>query len=644
MTTEPTLTPQGLAALTYAERGWPVLPLHAPREGGCSCGKADCSSIGKHPRTANGLLEASTDTATVTKWWTDWPEANVGLRSGVWADMLDLDSLSAVAFFEDTVKGHGGNPQTLPAVFTNKGLHFYFAPTGSRNLAGFRPGWDWRGTNGYVVAPPSLHASGHLYQWRCGVNGTVPPAPGWLLQLMQERPRTTLTPGEPITEGQRNAALASLAGVMRRKGMGSVAIEAALLEENRTRCRPALGDAEVRQIAQSVGRYQPALATPPAPVIPSIRICDVAETPPAPDIIEGVFPARFPSSLYGAGGNLKSYIGLYALLCITSGQRFLGRQVTRAPAMFVDWELDADTTARRARQLARGLGLPGVPDTLRYLNATRPLLELVGQLENEIADHGLQVLVLDSLGLAIAADTKTEEAILPAMGALRDLHVATVLIDHQSRIQTDQSYGDKEQYGSVYKGNLARGIWQLERADPGTDPAVVDLVLRNKKTTFGLLGEHLGLRVTFGARGVKVDAIDAASSPSLAGKLPAKDRVLAALTAEPGITVDDLAEFTGISAKTAQNVLAQLRAGGQATANRDSRRTPYKWYPSPSVPSVGTLSIPTEALSVPRGTPPLGGVYPGRDTEVDRVEEAIGTLGTQTGTLKDGDDPEGGLL
>ena len=42
-------------ALTYIGRGWPVIPLHCPVSGGCSCGDASCARVGKHPRTRRGL-------------------------------------------------------------------------------------------------------------------------------------------------------------------------------------------------------------------------------------------------------------------------------------------------------------------------------------------------------------------------------------------------------------------------------------------------------------------------------------------------------------------------------------------------------------------------------------------------------------
>lgn len=45
--------------------------------------------------------------------------------------------------------------------------------------------------------------------------------------------------------------------MMRRRGFSESAIVAALLVENRDRCRPPLGDSEVRKVARSVSRYEP---------------------------------------------------------------------------------------------------------------------------------------------------------------------------------------------------------------------------------------------------------------------------------------------------------------------------------------------------------------------------------------------------
>lgn len=47
------------AALAYAARGWPVLPLHTPNGLACSCGNAGCQNVGKHPRSKNGVKDTT---------------------------------------------------------------------------------------------------------------------------------------------------------------------------------------------------------------------------------------------------------------------------------------------------------------------------------------------------------------------------------------------------------------------------------------------------------------------------------------------------------------------------------------------------------------------------------------------------------
>ena len=55
-------------ALRYASWGLRVFPLHTVHEGACSCGHADCHSAGKHPRTKNGVKDATLDYDQIQRW------------------------------------------------------------------------------------------------------------------------------------------------------------------------------------------------------------------------------------------------------------------------------------------------------------------------------------------------------------------------------------------------------------------------------------------------------------------------------------------------------------------------------------------------------------------------------------------------
>jgi hypothetical protein len=194
------------AALDYARRGWRVLPLHSVDHlGECTCG-SPCASPAKHPRLPDGVKGASADAAQVREWWRRWPYANVGVatgpESGVW--VLDLDRAKA------------GEADGLAAVLDvceyaldlsaavetgSGGQHLWWswpegAPVQSRarvlSVDGVKASADTRGRGGYVVAPPSVHASGRLYRWtqEPPVEG-LPACPGALLDAVRAPRRET---------------------------------------------------------------------------------------------------------------------------------------------------------------------------------------------------------------------------------------------------------------------------------------------------------------------------------------------------------------------------------------------------------------------------------------------------------------------
>jgi hypothetical protein len=230
------------AALAYAERGWRVCPLYEPlTDGKCSCGRVDCNSPGKDPRTRHGLKEATTDTTHIQSWWTQWPNANIGIATG-------RDSGLAVLDVDRPDSLNGWQSDTLTAE-TGKGQHLYFSLNGTavkNSVRKLGDGLDLRGDGGYVVAPPSRHANGVTYTWR-NFDSKPQQVPAWIVQ------------SNPILEGERNDTLFKIACAMRAKGKGQDEIQSELHLVN-FRCIPRLSDDEVRKIAESAMRYEPETA------------------------------------------------------------------------------------------------------------------------------------------------------------------------------------------------------------------------------------------------------------------------------------------------------------------------------------------------------------------------------------------------
>ncbi len=229
------------AARVYADRGWPVFPVK-----------------GKQPATRHGVKDATTDDAVLQQWFLD--EANEGIGVAIATGtpsglvVLDVDpdhggsdSLSKLTEI------HGLLPESPRVRTGGGGLHFYFAlPAGLqlRNTAGtLGDGLDVRATGGYVVAPPSSTDKGK-YRWEVtGKEVTPAIVPQWIIELNVKKPKLELA----RTEGSRNVALTSVAGTLRNLGLDESGIYAAISQMG-----SGLPDEEVRSIAQSVARYEPA--------------------------------------------------------------------------------------------------------------------------------------------------------------------------------------------------------------------------------------------------------------------------------------------------------------------------------------------------------------------------------------------------
>jgi P4 family phage/plasmid primase-like protien len=185
------------AALEYAEHGLPVIPLHSITESGeCTCGAARCHSPGKHPRTPNGLKDATTDPKVIAKWWgpNKWPNASIGGVGGEYL-CLDIDAKAGgLDALERLIEANTALPDTAVAETGeydgSRGLHYwYHVPEGvsAATRTAVREGIDIRCAGGYAVLPPSPHRTGVQYEWVSGIPLTdAAECPEWVLDLVPE--------------------------------------------------------------------------------------------------------------------------------------------------------------------------------------------------------------------------------------------------------------------------------------------------------------------------------------------------------------------------------------------------------------------------------------------------------------------------
>jgi Bifunctional DNA primase/polymerase, N-terminal/Primase C terminal 1 (PriCT-1) len=232
-------------AVAYHRRGWCPIPVKERSK------QTSLAQLAPY-------LSRKASREELSSW--SWP--GVGIVTGPVSGILVLDVDGPEG--EDEVKKHG-HPITPMVRTASGGLHLYFRHPEVEVRTGIRvaAGLDVKASGGYVVAPPSVGSNGKRYEWIISLNDAQPAdPPDWLMQLLQRPKRNGADGpfGERIPPGNRNSTLMSLAGTMRRRGMGEAEIFAALEVTNRLRCKPPLPEEEVRRIVQSVSRYEPAAA------------------------------------------------------------------------------------------------------------------------------------------------------------------------------------------------------------------------------------------------------------------------------------------------------------------------------------------------------------------------------------------------
>jgi len=156
------------AARVYAKAGFHILPLYEPTFEGCTCGRNCGSAAGKHPRTRGGVYAATDDSRAVSSWWGRWPEANIGIATGTASGILvfDIDPRNGGQDSLDDLRDEMTFPETLTSVTGGGGNHLFFQAPSAGSVNRTLRGIDIKSDGGYVVAPPSIHASGAHYRWK----------------------------------------------------------------------------------------------------------------------------------------------------------------------------------------------------------------------------------------------------------------------------------------------------------------------------------------------------------------------------------------------------------------------------------------------------------------------------------------------
>ncbi len=224
------------------------------------------------------------------------------------------------------------------------------------------------------------------------------------------------------------------------------------------------------------------------------------EVGPVTYTVERLLPEDDTAVIAADGGAGKGWLAVHIALCYATGRPVASSlavyQQERPAVLYLDWESSYRETARRFQWMARGMRLETIPDTIHYRRMTRGISEEVNQLRREAKDRRVGLVIVDSLGPAVADKLVSEGPAIKTMEDIRRFSpAARLVIAHVSKAEARADNGRAVTiFGSVFFRNLCRSLWEMQAEGEGTH---YDLALLHQKVNTGTKQPSLGLTLTF---------------------------------------------------------------------------------------------------------------------------------------------------
>lgn len=273
-------------------------------------------------------------------------------------------------------------------------------------------------------------------------------------------------------------------------------------------------------------------------------------------VLSPLIPERHPGLLFGLGKTFKSYLATYAALLLSVGASEEGFATTPHRPLYLDWELEKEDLDVRVKMLKRGH--PALARaSLTYRRMTHPLFKQSESIQQTIRDHACSVLILDSLALAAGgAELERSEAAVQFYHALRELQRPALLVGHTAK---GEQKGSASPFGSVFFFNLQRNAWEVRKVqEAGSRVFVVGLY--HHGGNFGLQQPPMGFQISFEEPWTcRIQQIDVAEDPDLAGGLPLADRIAQLLGDGQGRIAKVIALELDASEGTIRKILSRYK-------------------------------------------------------------------------------------
>ena len=307
--------------------------------------------------------------------------------------------------------------------------------------------------------------------------------------------------------------------------------------------------------------------------------------------------------LFGDGNSGKSTFGLALALSVAHGIDLIpGIQAdVRCRALYLDWETNKYTHARRERSLLAGINADLPNRQVLYKRMMSPLADAASEIASLVKAHGIGLLIIDSGGMASGGEISDEPAVARMFMAARLTGCTVLTITHVPKENKGKPIG------SSFWWNQARACWEITHDQQESENFYV-LGLSHRKHNNQARQPALAYRVEFNEENhIRYSVTNPAANPTLNETLSLPRRIEHFLLSHPWTTAAEIAG--ALSKKTTQvhdalsNGLTKSKESMSARFVRKGPKGHYIWAANHDGFSLGMESEST----VNREAPPLIG-------------------------------------
>ena len=423
--------------------------------------------------------ESRPEKAIIQQWFNQFPNARIGLITGIVSNLLvlDVDGKEGIQTVKDKEL-----PKTWQVKTPRGGYHYYFTfPQNLREvqttLAGILPKVDVRGNGGYVVS-----VNGHAdYSW---VNDPcitdLSDAPQWLIDLLLDRSKPAIKSQqennhwlsdllEGVDKGGRHEALVKLASYYFSRMPSDVAVKH--IQDWNLKNTPPINEDELNEQLSDLehrftnGTYVSNFVEEQTEEDEEVMGADeIMEHVPEPKwIVPNYLPEEGMLLLCGEAERGKTWLALDLAIELTRGGKWLNQfKVKKSKVLYIDEEKPKAFFKKRLRLL--GTEKQYLPSKQSLIFSFQKGMKLdrergVKLFIKLLDKHQPNVVILDAFADFLTGKENDVTDILKIYDVLKTMrkkyHTTFVIIDHEKQAMMDRA--GKVIINEEYVGNDVRG-------------------------------------------------------------------------------------------------------------------------------------------------------------------------------------------